>query len=380
MVIMERKKLTYLFGIIKKRISIIILLLGFISLVRTFFLLFNSFLPDFSVFYYSTRDLLDLNNPYINNHLFTQLNYPPLALLFLMPISLFEFSVSSKLWLVISILFFLVTLVILYKIKPISFNFLTIIFLASVISFPFKFTLGMGQINILAMFLIALLLFFVYKKNSLLGSISLSLSIAIKLFPLILFLPLLIQLKYKIVLLSVAFLILLFLLSILILGKDINLYYFDSILLPLIYKPAGEVYYNQSLSGFLSRIDFLNLYTMQGGRLVLSIVSIIVILKKKYDLILSLCLFIVLILMINNFSWQHHLVLLLIPYYFILSINRKNKLNLFFIIMSYLLIAINIKNPVSLENIWYGNIILSHGFLGTLTLWLLYIFNYKKIA
>src|SRR3989344_4007036 len=127
MVVMERKNIIYLFRIIKKRIAIIILLIGFFSLARTFYLLFDTFLPDFSVFYYSTQDLLAFKNPYTNNHLFTQVNYLPVALLFLMPVSLFEFSVASKFWLSISILLFSATLVILHKIKPLSLNFLAII-------------------------------------------------------------------------------------------------------------------------------------------------------------------------------------------------------------------------------------------------------------
>jgi hypothetical protein len=72
-------------------------------------------------------------------------------------------------------------------------------------------------------------------------------------------------------------------------------------------------------------------------------------------------------LLINNFSWQHHFVWLIFPlitnFYFIK--NRKLGWLYFFVLgLSFFLIGLNLKNP----NI-FPIAFTSHVFYGTLMLW-----------
>ena len=81
-------------------------------------------------------------------------------------------------------------------------------------------------------------------------------------------------------------------------------------------------------------------------------------------------------LLINSFSWQHHFVLLLIPFFVIFIYIKSNKLNLRYIAalgLSYILISINLKNPSSMFVIFQ-----SHVFYGALLLYGLNIFLLLK--
>lgn len=359
----------------RKIILSILLILSISSLVRTAIMLWNSNLPDFEVLYNSALLALKHQNPYTSNTLSTPVNYPPIALVLLFPLVLFPLSIASKIWIVISILSLIGTLFVLNKVYPSSWLLVAILFFATVFSFPFKFTLGMGQVNLILLFLIAAFFFFVSKGKNYLAATSLSFAVALKLFPIFLFLPLILKQKWKIISFALAFGFLISVLALIYVGKEVNVYYFQNTLLDLFSK-RFEFYYNQSITGFLSRFDVFNNYILLG-RLVLIGISLLVIIKKKFDLINSLALFIILILLINHFSWQHHLVLLLLPYYFILRY-VKTKFVLFLTVLSYLLTSFNIKHPQIFESVLFGNVILSHGFFGMLLLWIIYIFSARK--
>lgn len=361
----------------EKIITLIFLVLGMTSLARTVFLLWGRLLPDFSVFYRSTLILFQHQNPYLDQRLFTQFNYPPTIIIFLLPLLLFSFSIASKIWLVLSIIFLLLTLDIFYKIRPVSLLSLVIIFAATVFSFPFKFTLGMGQINLIVLFLLSLLILFIKTKKEVAAGIILSFSAVIKLFPMIFLLYLFMVRRWQIILVTFSSLFILSLISFFYFGRELNFYYLQNILLPLLSKPAGGVYYNQSLTGFSARLNLSSGLT-EIVRMVFIAGSVFLLFKKKFDVFLSVCILLALILLVNNFTWQHHLIFLLLPYYFILS-HAKSKLTKFFVFISYFLVAFNFKNTSFFESTIVGNLILSHGFLGTLFLWiLLLVYNEKE--
>ncbi|MCL5438710.1 MAG: hypothetical protein M1268_01835, partial [Patescibacteria group bacterium] len=69
------------------------------------------------VFYKSTKILFDNQNPYIVSNNFTQINYLPSTLFFLYPILIFNFTDSSRIWLIFSIVSLLGSFYLLYKIK-----------------------------------------------------------------------------------------------------------------------------------------------------------------------------------------------------------------------------------------------------------------------
>ncbi|MCL5439018.1 MAG: DUF2029 domain-containing protein, partial [Patescibacteria group bacterium] len=297
----------------------------------------------------------------------------PSTLFFLYPILIFNFTDSSRIWLIFSIVSLLGSFYLLYKIKKTSVFVLSLISLAVALSFPFKFTLGMGQINFFILLLLAYFLY-LFKKGKLgWAGIFLSLATLIKIFPAIfLFIPIFLR-KWKTI---IWFLIILFSILIFIKG-ELVIYYFRGIFIPLFINPYGGVYYNQSITGFMSRInapDFLIIIF----RMIIFIYSIYFIFKNKNNLLLSFSVLLVSVLMINNFTWQHHLIFLLIPYYFLVS-GRQSTFISCFLVISYFLVAVNIKNPSVYQYTLYGNLLLSHGFFGVLILWILMIVRGNKI-
>lgn len=359
----------------EKYLTVLFFILGFISLIRTVFLLWNNYLPDFSVLYDSSKVLLLNNNPYLNKLLYTQVNYPPTALLFFYPFLIVSFSVASKIWTLISVFSLLGSLFLLYKIKPVSLTFISIVFLASTISFPFKFTLGMGQVNLVLLFLLCLSLFLLLKKKNNLFTILFSIAAVLKLFPLFLIVTLFFKREYKRFILTIIFILFLLFIPSLIKASSINNYYFTSILFPLLSSPAGDVYYNQSITGFFARLN-LPFYLLIVSRFILIIYSLFIAFRKRNNLFFVFSLLLSVLILTNNFSWQHHLILLLIPFYFLIS-NLKSFRLILILLVSFILVSINIKNPYLFSSLWYGKIFLSHGFLGILILWFLLVF-YKK--
>ncbi|MBI2031141.1 MAG: DUF2029 domain-containing protein [Candidatus Levybacteria bacterium] len=360
-----------------KKITIFIFLVGVLSLLRTTFLLWNSSLPDFNLFYQSAGALLSNQNPYKNPLLFTQILYPPLVILMFIPFLGLSLALSSKIWMIMSIISAILSILVLRLIKPLSTSIILIIFSFLVLSFPFKFTLGMGQINLILLLLLSLFIYFLHFEKKVFSGLILSIAIYLKLFPGMFLILLAIKKKWAVITSLIIFTILLFIPSLLFIDFEIYSYYLKSVLLPFFINSSGDPYYNQSITGFLARFDIPKAIMILPIMFILIISTYLII--KKTDLIRSFTLLMVVVLLVKSYTMQHHLVLLLIPYYFLIS-ETKSVLTLSFIGISYLLVAFNIKNPEAFANALFGPIILSHGFLGMLLLWIIMVKkNWNKI-
>ncbi len=355
----------------QKILIFIIIILISISLLRTVVLLWDKNLPDFIVVNTAAHRILEHKNPYINS-VFTQVNYLPIFLIFISPFTVFDSRIASNLWLLLSVISFLFSILILYKIKKIPFILLFLFIFLSIISFPFKFTLGMGQTNFILLLLICLFIYKIIKSKDLLAGVFLSLSIVIKLTPL-LFVPyLFINRNIKTLTFSLLSLLVFLLIPFFLLGRDTNIYYFNHVFLPLIKESAGRVYYNQSITGFFSRLS-LDASLLNITRIVIVCFSLWTILKKKMGYFSSVSLLTIMFLLINNFTWQHHLILLILPFYFLVT-----KRKYFPSLISYSFVFFNIKNIPIYNNTLLGNILLSHGFLGVFFLWFIFVWNLKE--
>ncbi|HEX8965782.1 MAG TPA: glycosyltransferase 87 family protein, partial [Patescibacteria group bacterium] len=121
------------------------------------FSLWNSFLPDFHVFYFSAIDLLQSRNPYADTLLFTQLNYPIISLMPFLLLTFFPFYFASKIYIILNILALMGILFLSLKIvKQFSIRSFLAFLVLSLFFFPVSFTLGMGQVNLIAYFLLLL--------------------------------------------------------------------------------------------------------------------------------------------------------------------------------------------------------------------------------
>lgn len=361
MVIMGKKE---------KLLIVLVVLVGTASLVRTIVLIWYSTLLDFGVYYYSAQSILAHTNPYLNPQLFTQASYPPVTFLFITPLAILPIDVASKIWIALSVGSFLASLLFLYKTVSVPVIKIACIFLAVVLSFPFKFTMGMGQINLMVLLVLSASIFFL-KKRMQLSAFLLSIAIILKLFPAFLLIWFLFKRQFRYIVFTILFTFIFFLISLIYSGSDIYMYYLREIVASSLLEPAGSVYYNQSITGFFARLELPGI-VLAIARIAIFLVTVIIIARKKLDAFGGLALLLTTVLLINSFSWQHHFILLLIPFYMLLS-HSMTKKQWFFIIISYILVSMNIKDPKHVENVLFSPILLSHGFSGTLLLWYMQI-------
>lgn len=339
--------------------------------------LFLGFYPDFSVYYYATKAHIEGLNPYSQGlNLFAPFMYPPTLLPIFYPFVNLSYNLAEKIWVVLSLLLLFPSLFLLSKLfKQKIFSHVSL-FLYSLVflSFPLKFTLGMGQINTFILLLVILFLYFLEKKRLFLSGIFLGLAIAFKLFPLLLIPYLIIRKKGKIVI------------SILITILSISTYTYFSVkaeiirdffkeVIPIILSPWNGGYYNQALSGTL--VKFFEKGNYHSTQIILSLVlvfvSFFIILQNKTKEVLTIFMEIGLIittsLLVNNFSWQHHFLWLIVPFFaMFFYIRKKNLKRIYYLVLgiSYLLVSTNLRYP-SL----HPSLVQSHVFFGTLMLWLI---------
>lgn len=360
------------------KIKAFIFLFVFGSLVATFISfgkIATSLAPDFSVFYNAALDIVHGQNPYLDAKLFTGVVYPPISLLFFLPLTWLPYSTAQLIWLGLS---FLALLGGIYLSCIICFgNFSWRLFLSflafSLLAFPTKFTFGMGQSNLVAFFLLLLAFCFWQNKKQILAGLLLSIVCLLK--PIFVFFLLFFLFKKSWLTIFTASItvIILFLGSFLIIKPELYIFYIKKIM-PVLLNPLGrEVYYNQGFMGFVSRhVSDLSLRT--GLNFLLSLILLIITflaIRKSVRSKEEFAVFFPTLLLIDTLSWQHHFVWLIFPFLVVFKylIKIENVWPKILLFLSYVLVAINFKEPI---------FFLSHVFWGTLILWTLNIYILKK--
>lgn len=333
----------------------------------------KSFAGDFSVYYHAGLSLIQGGNIY---HLtsFTIFNYPPLTALAYVPLSFLPYQIAQAIYILTSFISACVCVVICFKLLKQKFSFFSYLFVTALflLSFPTKFTLGMGQSNLIAYLLLLLTVWLTRKNKTIFAGILLACAIILK--PIFVFFVLffLLQKSWKTIASCVLTGSSVLLLQFLLFRQTESAWqtYFISILPSLFTSKGREVYYNQGLLGTISRLT-PNDVVRKFGTWILSLVLLLDvgknIFKTKHNSNLQLALFMCFLPLIDSLSWQHHFVILLFPMMVGFYQLRKTKIGLGFLVISYVLISSNIKDPQQLH--FFGApIILSHVFWGTLLL------------
>jgi len=356
-----------------KWIIFILFFLSLISIIRSLALIIFSTAPDFSVLWTGAVDLIRGANPYINPSLFTGIGYPPNTLLFYLPFSLLPYQLAQVLFTLLSFGSFLGIIIISFKILKEKFSWQTflVVFSLSLLSFPTKFTFGMGQSNIIAFFML-LLSYYLYKEKKL-GMAGLILGLAISLKTIFAFFIIFFVLKKQWKVIKLAGLTIVATIGITSIFSNTNLYgyYLKEVVPPLFNLSGREIYYNQGVMGFISRLTN-DLNERKYISLIISLfltlfASWFALYKKGKDLQFSL--FITTLLLIDTLSWQHHFVLLIFPFILVANFATRKKF-LFYLILivtSYLLVSWNFSDPSP----YYGfpkSLLLSNTFYGALML------------
>lgn len=365
------------------------LLLGFIfvSISYSAFtvtrILATSQLQDFRLYYLGAQSVLLGKNPYEQVQ---GVIYPPISLALLTPFASLPIELAEDVWTLFSLFALFASILLLLRITKIysTRNFFIVTGLA-MLSFPVKFNLGMGQINLILLLLTCLSFYWYRKRLPVLAGSALAVAAALKLTPLVLILFFLKKRQWKIVLSCVVGFIVLNFLGLILLGSSATLEYWQKIF-PAIPTVGNAIYYNQAFTGWLARAEVvdqlarINNYVVFGGMLAMSWFTT----RKESQPVgvelSELGLFMISVLVGTGLAWQHHYVALLIPFFALtLAVNnlKHSKYGyLMAIVASYLLVAANIKNPLAIQGQWQ-QFVLSHVLIGAIILFIVTVFRLR---
>lgn len=346
--------------LLKRILPKLLFIVALTVLLKTLFL---GAYPDFNAYYYGS---MENNIP----------NYPPIVTVLFSIFSFLPLSVASEVWIALSIVFLFVSLYLCFKLFNVRFLSSTGLVLSSLvfICFPVKFTLGMGQLNILVLMFVVLTFYFYIKGKNFYSGACLGICIMLKLFPILLLLYFLLIKRRKIFSYAILTSVSLIGVSYLFIKPEINNYYWLHLFLFFNHVPAE--YYNQALSGFLMR-QFDNPFLRELLRVGISIFFIVlsfwaILSKNKKDFFktaLGFGLIVGLNVFVNGYSWQHHFVWLILPFlvtFFYIAHKKLNSKYYTFLGISYILVSINLKIPSMVPVIFQ-----SHVFFGAIILWVL---------
>lgn len=339
--------------------------------------------PDFNVLWLASKDLIVGNNPYLNPDIFTGVGYPANTLLFYIPFTFFNYHVAQAIFTLLSLAAIIYSIFLSFKIlvNKVPLEYFLLAIALALISFPTKFTLGMGQNNAIAL-LILLISYFLYKREkSILAGIFLGIAISFKTIFIFFLLYYFLQKRWKLLLYTFITVGVFVIATALIPNYGWYDYYLTKALPPLFELSGREIYYNQGIMGFVSRIT-TNLELRKYLNLFLSLILIAIpsyYALKSRNKNLTFSIFLVTLPLVDTLSWQHHFVWLIFPFIIIAYYLSKAKSNYLWILLgvSYLLISWNFKNPsIYLE--FPEILLLSNQFYGALILWGLNLFLLVK--
>lgn len=326
-------------------------------------------------YYPALQDLVAGRGLYDNPAI--DINYPPTAFLFFLPFRYLSADLGQKLWTILSFISLVASILLILKSinRLNAFTFLLVYSLA-MLSFPVKFTLGMGQINHFVLLLVAAAFYFSVRKNQIAAGIALGVAITIKLTPVFLLFYFLKKNNYRIIIITMITILSITMTTGVLFGWELfGQYFFD--IIPTLPIAGNDIYYNQSLTGFLARLDVPNQIAVIVNYIVLfALLAIsyrITRSEKQKSAVefMEYGLFMIVALASAGLAWQHHFVYLLIPFtalYLDIQNQKKQKFFRILLVIMYLLIAMNLKSPDQFTGIL--SLLLSHVFYGTVLLWL----------
>lgn len=150
--------------------------------------------------------------------------YPPIFYLLIVPFSHLNYSLATAFWIVINLSALVLTLYLIFsalniKIKSVPF-FLSLILILNY--YPLMILLQAGQIDLITLSFVMLTFYFSQRNNDLAGSFFLTLAIICKIFPLVLLLYFLLKKRYKLIMGTLLFLGISFLLSLSLWGGKLH--------------------------------------------------------------------------------------------------------------------------------------------------------------
>lgn len=373
-------------GDIMRRLVILIfsVLLFCFSLGQLFYSLsihISSSLVDFEVYYRAGQFFLARSNPYSFSFPPMPLNYPPSSLPFFAVWSLPSYPIAQLLFTATSFFLFLFSCYLLLQLVKINKALILLVLALLVQAFPTKFTLVLGQVNLILLSLVifAFLLNWHGRKTS--AGFFWGLASGIKLSPLILGIYFFYRKDWLALATGFFTFIFLNLASIYRIPASID-YFTDRLPQLLTLSQPPDSYYNQSLKIFLQR-----LYLPYPGLLTIFIIGIMLFLgirnyrlKRKLSgnkdarLLNDLFFYsrlLILSVIAQSVAWQHHFVLLFPALIAALhfAFTKKSWLYFSLIFLSAILVGFHFPDVSRLSVI--NPFLLSHTLIGSILLFII---------
>lgn len=327
--------------------------------------------PDFSVLYESAINLLHHRNMYTDPNLYTGFSYPPVTAFLYIPLTMVPYPVAQAIFSMIS--YCLLFGVMYYCFRLFGIKLRLVYYLGAIsltlLSFPVKFTLGMGQVNIIALFF---LLFGLHTHHKV-GPVVIALSIILKPQLLVLLFIFLLYKKCNVFIHICLWLIAIVLIETLCFGTVSWSQYIANKIPELVEATSNVgVYYNQGILGFAGRIaqggSIIALYVAASFMVILSY-GVSVAKRTSGKFLQSIALMFPLILLIEPFSWQHHYVFLIPSFFWIVTQIKTKPFFWILTVLIYAGISINIRNPVLMQANPANAMVLSHVGIATAALY-----------
>jgi len=325
--------------------------------IRTLLNLYSSTLLDFSMYLTATNYFLAGHNPYLA---ITPQVYPPAFLFIMTPFAIIPVEIARFLWATLSLIAFFLGLHLL--LKRVSLKTQIFLGLFALQLFPVKYALAQGQINLFVFLGFVLIYHFFTQKKDFLAGATLAFITIMKLNPILLIFYFLVLKKYRLIAYCLATLLLSNFVIDLLSVHNLTFSFIQATFFRVTAPPLG--YYNQSLPALLTRLNLPSLSNYVG--VFFLFLSTFFFFKNPTHTQKYFSLFILTILLISPITWQHYLLWSL-PAFIYLALDSK-KPSLILTIISFILININLKNPILFDH-W--QIIYSHATIGLLLLYFL---------
>ena len=281
--------------------------------VWSVFRIVTSFAPDFSSYYgavtsavlsvYTTPNLL-----------------PPMSRIVFWPIGLLPYTISQALWTLVSISCLWVSVrLTLHILKNYSYRDAAIYSAMAFVSFPTRFTLGMGQVNLIALAMLIAAVYEESRERSLIGGTLWTVAVLLKPELVLLSIVFVLMKRWKFCLASVGSMLLSIAVSLAIWGVDAYTVYGSRMSSELALLAGRAVYYNQSLSGVIARFGVYEWSEPAYVGITIAFIVCFLWLARSKKMVFPTLMWVAIpvFLIIEPIAWQHHLVYLLPTYLWI---------------------------------------------------------------
>jgi alpha-1,2-mannosyltransferase len=343
---------------------------------------YERILIDFGVYYEAVKTTFSGFNPYLYLYQKTiPFNYPPSFISLFTPLTSISPHLSQILFTIISILALILSVNILFCFFPAKYHKYKYLILALTFqNFPTKFTLVMGQINLIVLLLLILAFYKEKKGNWLQSGLFWGLAISLKLTPVFLIVYFLVKKEFKLILTGLLTFLILTLFSITLFPHTQS--YYSRVLPSLLsMQNLSPVLYDQSLQAFLTRLNLGKFSKTIADLAVLTLLAMIIwkyIKKKGNNRFQDLNFYSALLILMtigSSFAWQHHFVTLF-PAFICQSIhvlrNRNIKRGLLLLICA---ILVGYHFPEIANPSTSNPLLVSHTLLGCFILFFLSLYS-----